>query len=105
MSAAAHIPVASSGSFLITPNVGLMIWVLVVFGIVFLALRKWVYPVIGATLDARAKSIAESIDSAERLRKQADEVLAEYRQRLAEARLQADEIVSRARLAGEAHQK
>jgi F-type H+-transporting ATPase subunit b len=105
MPAAAHIPVASSGSFLITPNVGLMIWVLVVFGIVFLALRKWVYPVIGATLDARAKSIAESIDSAERLRKQADEVLAEYRQRLAEARLQADEIVTRARLAGEAHQK
>jgi F-type H+-transporting ATPase subunit b len=105
MPAAAHIPVASSGSFLITPNVGLMIWVLVVFGIVFLALRKWVYPVIGATLDARAKSIAESIDSAEHLRMQADEVLAEYRQRLAEARVQADEIVSRARQAGEAHQK
>jgi F-type H+-transporting ATPase subunit b len=105
MSAAAHIPVASSGSFLITPNVGLMIWVLVVFGIVFLALRKWVYPVIGATLDSRAKSISDSIDSAENLRKEADDVLAEYRQRLAEARVQADEIVSRARQAGEAHQK
>ena len=44
MSAAAHIPVASSGSFLITPNVGLMIWVFVVFGIVFFILRKWVFP-------------------------------------------------------------
>jgi F-type H+-transporting ATPase subunit b len=105
MSDAAHIPVASSGSFLITPNVGLMIWVLVVFGIVFLMLRKWVYPVIGASLDARAKSIADSIDSAENLRKEADDVLTEYRQRLAEARVQADEIVSRARQAGEAHQK
>ncbi len=56
MSVAAHLPVASSsGSFLITPNVGLMIWVLVVFGIVFFTLRKWVFPVIGAALDARGK--------------------------------------------------
>ncbi len=105
MSVAAHIPVASSGSFLITPNVGLMVWVFVVFLIVFLALRKWVFPVIGNALDARAKSISDSIDSAEELRKQADEVLTEYRQRLAEARTQADEIVTRARQAGEAHQK
>jgi F-type H+-transporting ATPase subunit b len=105
MPATTNLPIASSGSFLITPNVGLMIWVLVVFLICFLLLRKYVYPVIGASLDARAKSISDSIDSAEDLRKQADEVLAEYRQRLAEARVQADEIVSRARLAGEAHQK
>lgn len=102
---AAHIPVASSGSFLITPNVGLMVWVLAIFVIVFLILRKWVFPVIGQALDARAASISGAIDSAEDLRKQADEVLAEYQQRLAEARTQADEIVTRARQAGEAHQK
>ena len=47
----------------------------------------------------------DSIDSAEDLRKEADQVLAEYRERLAEARTQADEIVSRARKAAEAHQK
>jgi F-type H+-transporting ATPase subunit b len=105
MSAAAHIPLASSGSFLITPNVGLMVWVFVVFGIVFLILRKWVFPVIGSALDSRAASIASSIDSAEELRTEADKVLAEYRERLAEARTQADEIVSRARKAAEAHQK
>ncbi len=105
MSPAAHIPVASSGSFLITPNVGLMIWVLVVFGIVFFTLRKWVFPVIGAALDQRAKSISDSIDSAEKLRKDAQVVLDEYRERLAEARTQADEIVTRARKAGEAHEK
>jgi F-type H+-transporting ATPase subunit b len=105
MSPAAHIPVASSGSFLITPNVGLMIWVLVVFGIVFFTLRKYVFPVIGAALDARAKSISDSIDSAEKLRTDAQQVLDEYRERLAEARTQADEIVTRARKAGEAHEK
>jgi F-type H+-transporting ATPase subunit b len=105
MSAVAHIPFASSGSFLITPNVGLMVWVLVVFLIVFLILRKWVFPVIGAALDSRAASIAGSIDSAEHLRAEAQQVLDEYRERLAEARAQADEIVTRARQAGEAHQK
>jgi F-type H+-transporting ATPase subunit b len=105
MPSAAHIPVASSGSFLITPNVGLMIWVLVVFGIVFLILRKWVFPAIADALDARARSISGEIDAAENLRKEADQVLAEYRERLAEARAQADEIVTRARQAGDAHQK
>jgi F-type H+-transporting ATPase subunit b len=72
---------------------------------VFLALRKWVFPVIGAALDNRAKAISTEIDSAEQLRKDAQQVLDEYRQRLAEARTQADEIVTRARQAGEAHQK
>jgi F-type H+-transporting ATPase subunit b len=102
---AAHIPIASSGSFLITPNVGLMVWVLVVFVVVCLILRRWVFPVIGAALDSRAASIAGSIDSAEQLRKEAQEVLDDYRERLAEARTQAEEIVTRARQAGEAHHK
>ncbi len=105
MPATAHLPIASSGSFLITPNVGLMIWVLVVFGISFLVLRKAVFPRIGEMLDRRAKAIDDSIDSAAKLREDAEQVLTEYRQRLAEARTQADEIVTRARQAGEAHQK
>lgn len=102
---AVHIPIASSGSFLITPNVGLMIWVLVVFAVSFLILRKWVFPVIGQMLDRRAKAINDSIDDADKLRKEADTVLAEYRERLQEARQQADEIISRARKAGEVHEK
>jgi len=105
MASAPHIPVASSGSFLITPNVGLMIWVLVVFLICLLILRKYVFPVIGQVLDRRAEAISEEIDTAEKLRQEADKVLAEYRERLAEARKQADEIVSRAHAAGEAHHK
>jgi F-type H+-transporting ATPase subunit b len=105
MSATAHLPIASSGSFLITPNVGLMVWVLVVFAISFAILRKYVFPAILNALDQRAKTIDDSIDSAAKLREEAEQVLGEYRQRLAEARTQADEIVTRARQAGEAHQK
>lgn len=104
MSAAAHIPLASSGSFLITPNVGLMVWTIVVFVISLFILRKWVFPLIGEALDNRAKSIEGDIDAAAQLRTEADKVLDEYRERLKEARAQADEIVSRARATAESHE-
>jgi F-type H+-transporting ATPase subunit b len=105
MAVAAHIPIASSGSFLITPNVGLMIWVLLVFLVCVFILKRYVFPIIGQTLDKRAESISSEIDSAAKLREEADGVLAEYRQRLQEARQQAEEIIARAHKAGEAHQK
>lgn len=98
------VPIASSGSFLITPNVGLMIWVLVVFVISLYILNRWVFPRIGEALDRRAQSIDHSIDSAAKLRDEAEEVLAEYRQRLHEARQQAEDIITRARRAAETHQ-
>jgi F-type H+-transporting ATPase subunit b len=105
MAIAAHLPLASGGSFLITPNVGLMVWTLVVFFISFLVLRRWVYPPIRDALDARANRINESIDAAEHTRQEADELLADYRERLKEARGQADEIIARARAAAEAHER
>ncbi len=53
-------------------------------------------------LDKRQHAIDESIDAAERTREEADKLLAEYRERLKEARVQAEEILARARKAGEA---
>ena len=101
----ALVPAASGGSFLITPNVGLMVWTLVLFGLSLFALWKLAFPAISAALDKRQKAIEDSIDHAEEIRKQADGILAEYQERLKEAREQADEIVSRARRAGEAHER
>jgi F-type H+-transporting ATPase subunit b len=89
------------GSFLVSPNVGLMIWTLLVFGISMWLLSKLAFPRIAEALDKRQRAIEESIDTAERTRREAEELLAEYRERLAEARNQADEIVSRARKTGE----
>jgi F-type H+-transporting ATPase subunit b len=99
------IPAASSGSFLITPNVGLMIWTLLLFGISMYALAKVAFPRISDALDKRQKSIENSIDESERVRREAHEMLEEYRERLKEARAQAEEIVARARRAGEAHEQ
>ena len=100
-----HIPIASSGSFLITPNVGLMFWVLIVFLIVAFVLARTVFPLIGKVLDDRATSINGEIDQATKLREEADQVLVEYRERLAEARKQAEEIIDRAHKAAEAHHR
>jgi len=102
MAAVSHLPVASSsGSFLITPNVGLMIWTLLLFGISMWILWKLAFPRISEALDRRQHAIEESIDHAERVRHEADDLLAEYRERLREARTQAEDILDRARKTGE----
>jgi F-type H+-transporting ATPase subunit b len=90
------------GSFLVSPELGLMIWTLLLFGITLLVLSRAVFPKIQEALDKRAKLIAESIDAAERSKKESEELIAEYRARLKEAREQADDIVARARKAAEA---
>jgi F-type H+-transporting ATPase subunit b len=99
------VPLASSsGSFLITPGLGLMVWTLVVFTVTMLLLNRFAFPAIRNALDRRQKAIEESIESAERTRHEADALLAQYRERLKEARGQAEEILTRARRAAEEHE-
>ncbi len=89
---------------LVDPVIGVMIWTLIVFGIVLLVLWKVVFPLITEALDKRTRMIEESIDSAEKTKREADELLREYRERLSDARGQADEIVARARRTAEANE-
>ena len=92
------------GSFLVTPGIGLMIWTLIVFGVSLYVLAKFAFPRIAEALDKRQKAIEESIATSERVRTEAEKLLEEYRERLAEARGQADDIVARARKTAEAHE-
>jgi F-type H+-transporting ATPase subunit b len=98
------LPLASNGSFLIKPGVGLMVWTLLVFGVTMVLLARLAFPRISEALERRQKAIEESIDSAQRTREEADRLLAEYRERLKEARAQSDEIVQRARQTAESHE-
>jgi F-type H+-transporting ATPase subunit b len=95
---------SSSGKFLISPSLGLMIWTLLVFGISMFLLNRYAFPAIRTALDRRQKAIEDSIDSAERTRQEAEKLLDEYRERLREARGQADDIVTRARRVAEEHE-
>jgi F-type H+-transporting ATPase subunit b len=93
--------VASGGSFLVSPSLGLMIWTLIVFiGSVYI-LKRAAYPRIADALDRRQRAIEDSIDAAEKTRREADAILGEYRERLKEAREQSEDIVSRARRAAD----
>ena len=91
----------SGGSFLVSPALGLMVWTLVLFGITMWVLKRYAFPRIQEALDKRANAIRDNIEAAERQRKEADELLEEYRARLTEAREQADDIIARARKAAD----
>jgi F-type H+-transporting ATPase subunit b len=94
-----------NSNFLVSPDVGLMIWTVLAFFVTLFVLRRWAWPQISAALDKRQHAIEESIDTAERARTEAAQLLEEYRGRLREARSQADEIVARARKSGESRER
>jgi F-type H+-transporting ATPase subunit b len=96
---------ASSGGFLITPNVGLMVWTLVLFFVSMVVLAKLAFPAITQALDRRQRAIEESIDASERAKQEAEKLVEEYRERIREARKQAEEIVARAQKAAETHER
>jgi F-type H+-transporting ATPase subunit b len=102
---AAALPIAAEeeggGSFLVQPGIGLMIWTLLAFGITMLVLKRFAFPKISDALEERSQKIAKNIEESERQRAEADELLAEYRERLKEAREQAEDIVARAKKAGD----
>src|SRR5215213_5504656 len=75
-----------SSNFLVSPDVGLMIWTVLAFLVALFILRKYAFPQISAAVEKRQHLIEESIDSAQRTKDAADEILAEYRERLKVAR-------------------
>ena len=89
------------GSFLVQPDLGLMVWTLLVFAISGWLLKKYAFPRIAEALDKRQRIIEDSIDTAAKTRAEAETLLEEYRERLAAARGQAEAILARARKAGE----
>jgi len=90
-----------SSNFLVSPDVGLMIWTVLAFLAALFILRKWAWPAITEALEKRQHMIEESIETAERARIESAALLEEYRGRLREARAQSEEILARARKAGE----
>ena len=79
-----------------------MLWTLLLFGVTMYFLSKTALPKISEALEKRANAIRENIEQSEKTRQEADELLAEYRARLKEAREQADDINARARKAADA---
>ena len=63
---------AAGGNFLVTPELGLMLWTLIAFGVAMFLLRRLAYPRIQSALEKRARAVAETIDAAERAIREAE---------------------------------
>jgi len=82
-------------------NVVALLSQIVSFGIVFVILWRWGFPVIIRTLDRRQATIREGVENAERAKRELDEANARSEQILAEARRQAQDTIERAEKAAE----
>ncbi|MHB0914192.1 MAG: F0F1 ATP synthase subunit B [Thermoleophilia bacterium] len=87
--------------FLIKPDPGIIIWSIVTFLLLFFLLKKFAFGPIQNMIDQRRDSIMESIESAEKTRKDAEKLLADYRESIANAKHEAEEIIERAHKVGE----
>jgi F-type H+-transporting ATPase subunit b len=80
---------------------GLFLWSVITFLILVGLLYKFAFNPLMRLQKARQAEIHQSIVDAESLRDEAQQLLADYKQQLAQARQEADAIVERARKAGE----
>ena len=90
---------AQSGPLVV--NGGLMIWTLIVFGLLFLVLRRFAWPAILEAVEAREAALAEQLAQAEKSRAEAAELLEQQRKLLADARTQAQGLLAEAKVAAD----
>lgn len=78
---------------LFTPDFGLVFWMFVAFLLLFLALRKWSWPVIIKSIDERADLIDRGVEYAQNAKEQLDGARKEAERYIAEAQKQQAEIL------------
>ncbi|MGH7592095.1 MAG: F0F1 ATP synthase subunit B, partial [Gemmatimonadales bacterium] len=94
-------PLMADGGGLLTVDGGLMVWTLVVFGLFFLILKRFAWPVVLGAVEAREKKLEEQIAQAAKDREAAAGLLAQQQQLLAQAREQAVTILNDAKSVAE----
>jgi F-type H+-transporting ATPase subunit b len=82
---------------LLTPDLGLFIWNLLAFLVVFYILRKFAWKPILSSLKERETGIADSLSTAERVRAEMAQLKSENEELLAKAREERGQILKEAR--------
>lgn len=82
---------------LLTPEFGLLIWTLVAFLVVFFILKKFAWPAIVKGLKDRQQSIANSLETAERVKLEMSQLKSENEELLAKAREERGVMLKEAR--------
>lgn len=86
---------------LMSPNPGLMIWTLVIFGLLFFVLKRFAFPPIIGAVEARERALEAAIEGARRDREEAARLLAQQQAALDASRGEAQQLIAQAREAGE----
>lgn len=86
-----------SGTDLILPAVEELIWGAIAFLAVFLLLRKFAFPKLQESVQARENQIQSDLEAAERAKTEAENEKRQYQQQIADARGEANRIVEEAR--------
>ncbi|WP_114748001.1 F0F1 ATP synthase subunit B [Pleomorphovibrio marinus] len=81
---------------LISPDLGLIIWQTIGFGILFLVLAKYAWKPILSALEEREGSIEEALSTAEKARAEMASLVSENEKLLQEARIERDQILKTA---------
>ena len=92
---------------LVTPEFGLLFWMVVIFGIVFFLLAKFGFPVITDMVDERSAKIAQSLKDADEIQARMEQWKSEHAKMLEDVRKEQSAILreateTRARIISEA---
>lgn len=82
---------------LVTPDIGLIIWQLIVFGIVLFILRAFVWIPILSALKTREFQIEDSLRAADNAKLEMEQIKADNEYLLQEARIEKDALLKEAR--------
>ncbi len=91
----------SGGVDLLLPATEELIAGMIAFAIVFFFVWKWAIPALNKALDVRSQAVKGQLDAAESAKVEAESLLTDYRDQLANARSEASRIVDEARVSGE----
>lgn len=80
-------------------------WTWIIFGLVFLVLRKFAFKPLREQLEARENRIQETIDKADQVKAEAEALLDRHRELMDRARADAQEVINQGREAAEAVRK
>jgi len=89
------------GPGLLTVDGGLMIWTLIVFGLLFLILKRYAWPQILGAVEAREKKLEDQIAETARLQEEARRLVEQNQKALADGRGQATALLAEAKLQAE----
>lgn len=82
---------------LVSPSFGLMFWMVLIFSITLLILRRYAWKPILAALRSRDKSIEDALHAAEKAKQEMAKLQLDNEKILAEARLERDKQIKEAR--------